>query len=373
MSKVVIVTAFAPSLVNFRGDLIREMCAAGHEVVAVAPEADARACVVSLGAGYRSFGLDRAGGNPLSDALAVRELAQVFTQEQPDLVFAYGVKPVLYSAIAHAAARGGGRLAALINGLGYVFDDLETRPLRRAALVGLRSIYGRALRRYDTVIFQNPDDAEEFRSRGYLAPSTAVTVVAGSGVNTERFACSPLRADGEVVFLFIGRLLSAKGIRELAAACTMLRPEFRFRCQVLGPFDTTPHAIDKDEMRSWQDDGVVEYLGVTEDVRPFIEEASCLVLPSYYREGVPRSVLEAMSMGRPIITTDAPGCRETVIEGKTGYLVAPRSATSLRDAMRRVLERPPSLGAMGRAARELAEEKFDVRVVNAAMMAALKL
>jgi glycosyltransferase involved in cell wall biosynthesis len=360
----VILASYAPSLVNFRLDLIRDLIAAGHEVIAAAPgdDTDVDETLRGIGARYEPIVMDRAGVNPLSDVRSLSSLVGLFRRIKPDLVFAYTIKPVIYGLLA-ARLAGVQRRFGMITGLSYALmgGDGMKRRLLKALTVGL---YRRALVGADAVIFQNASDLAVFTGHEMTQPGQKTVVVDGSGVNLETFSAAPL-PEGPPTFLLMARLLADKGIREFADAARRLKkdhPEWRF--QILGPLDVTPTAINKSEVEAWQEQGVIDYLGATKDVRPYLRACSAFVLPSYYPEGLPRSILEAMAIGRAIITTDRPGCRETVIAGENGYLVPAGEVEPLADAMAQLAEEPGRLRAYGEASRSLAERRFDVRLIN---------
>jgi glycosyltransferase involved in cell wall biosynthesis len=243
---------------------------------------------------------------------------------------------------------------------------------RRAIQGVLNFLYRVALRAVDKIFFQNSDDARFFRDHGLLPKHLPVVIVNGSGVDLEWYRPAPFPA-GPTRFLLIARLLSSKGIREYCRAAAMIRmsnPEAEFH--LVGGFDSNPDVLGPEEISRWNGEGAIVWHGKVSDVRPFIENCHVFVLPSY-REGTPRSVLEAMAMGRAIVTTDAPGCRETVIEGQNGYLVPPRSVEPLARAMERFLDEPQLIERMGRLSRELARQKYDVRKVNAQMLREMEL
>jgi glycosyltransferase involved in cell wall biosynthesis len=216
------------------------------------------------------------------------------------------------------------------------------------------------------VIFQNPDNRQVFVERGIVElPRTLI--VHGSGVNVEHFSPAPL-SQGEPVFLLIARLLGDKGIREYVRAAALLKEKYpAVVLQLVGPDDPSPDGIPLDEVKKWHEAGVIQYLGSTKDVRPYLAQCHVYVLPSYH-EGTPRSVLEAMAMGRPVVTTDAPGCRETVQPGENGYLVPTRDAEALARAMERFILEPGLIGEMGSRSRRIAEQKYDVHKVNAVIL-----
>lgn len=363
--KVLVVGNFAQSLVNFRGPLLRSMVELGHDVVAVAPEDDSRYSgeLSRLGVRFRWVPLERAGFNPVSDLRFMFALRRLMVEERPDVFLGYTIKPVIYGNFAARLSAVPTR-GALITGLGYAFgnDSLKQRLIGGVVSV----LYRLALAGTKVVFFQNPDDRGEFVHRRLVDPSKA-TIVAGSGVDLDRFTSSE-PPPPPPVFLLIARLIRDKGIEEFVEAAREMKaryPEARF--QLLGPLDTNPTAVSPAWLEEQQRAGIVEYLGVTDDVRPFLRAASVFVLPSY-REGTPRTVLEALATGRPVITTDAPGCRETLLEGVNGFLVKPRDVPSLARAMETFLLDPGLVPTMGAASLELARSKYDVRLVNADML-----
>lgn len=369
--KVVVVGNIAQSLVNFRGPLLRAMVGRGHEVTAVGPEDDAQheAALRALGVEYRVVPLRRASFNPLHDLSFLLALARLLRELRPDVFLGYTIKPVIYGNLA-ARLAGVRSRGALITGLGYAFGTGSVK--QRALGKVVQGLYRLALAGASVVFFQNPDDEREFLRLGLATPEQA-ELVAGSGVDLTRFHPSPPR-DAPLTFLLIARLIREKGIDLFVAAARELKrrhPDARF--QLLGPLDPNPTAVTADEVASWQREGIIEYLGETPDVRPYLAAASVFVLPSYYREGTPRTALEALATGRPIVTTDAPGCRETVEEGVNGFLVQPRDVATLVTAMERFLLDPALVERMGTASLELARNKYDVVLVNDAMLARLGL
>jgi glycosyltransferase involved in cell wall biosynthesis len=256
---------------------------------------------------------------------------------------------------------------ALITGLGYAFQGQEEDGGSRSLLRSLvKRLYGLALGGIHKVFFQNPDDEALFRSLGILRSVIPSRVVNGSGVDVAQYSVAPLPA--EPSFLLIARLLGDKGVREYVEAARRVRvrqPAAVFR--LVGWIDENPDAIHQHEVDGWVADGVIEYLGRLEDVRQAIGASSVYVLPSY-REGTPRTILEAMAMGRAIVTTDAPGCRETVEDGDNGFLVPVKAVDELAAAMLRFVEQPLLAAKMGSRSRQIAEEKYDVHKVNAVML-----
>jgi glycosyltransferase involved in cell wall biosynthesis len=366
--RVLVLAGYGPSLLNFRGDLIRAMKGSGADIWCAAPDIDDEISrqLTDIGVRHESLPLARNRIGPLGDLLYWRRVRELCKRVAPTLIFAYTVKPVIFGLTAARSARVSQRYA-LITGLGYVFTGSSLR--RRVIRWVVCRLYRWALKDASVVFFQNRDDLELF-TESVLVPGRRTEVVDGSGIDLARFSPMPLRAS-PLVFLMIARLLNDKGIREYVAAARRIRmhaPEVRF--VLVGPTDPSPDAIALKEVEEWQREGVCEYRGGVADVRPAIAEASVYVLPSY-REGMPRTVLEAMAMGRPVITTDVPGCRETVTDGVNGFLVQARDCESLVTAMMRFVEHPGIILQMGAESRRIASERFDVRKVNAQMLRAM--
>lgn len=372
MAKLLIIGGLPVSLVNFRGTLIRELVGRGHEVLACAGGEDVAVAdsLHAMGARYLPLPLSRTGTNPLADLGLLHDLVLLFRHERPDVVLAYTAKPVIYGLLAAAWAKVPHRFA-IITGLGYAF--MPKRGLKHR-LVGwlVPRLYSLALARCEKVFFQNPDDRNLFITQKLLRRPEVAVRVNGSGVDLDHFACRPLPASPPV-FLLIARLLSDKGIREFAEAAKRLKQRYAdAQFWLLGPYDSNPAAISAAEMKAWEGENAIRYLGAVQDVRPYLESASVYVLPSY-REGMPRTVLEAMAVGRAIITTDVPGCRETVQEGYNGFLVPVRDAESLAGAMEKFVLDPALAVVMGERSRKAAEELFDVRKINGIMLEAMGL
>ena len=361
MARIMIIAGFDQSLVLFRRELIESWLNSGHKVVAAAPGTAVEGVLKEMGAGYYELPLERTGLNPLKDLKLFFKLLQLLKQEKPDCLFLYTIKPVIYGSLA-AYSRPGVKVYAKITGLGYIFTEGAEVSRMLKGLVSF--LYRAALRRCRKVFFQNPDDIQEFKERGLVRVDKIVRVY-GSGVNLEYFREVPVK-EGPVSFLLIARLLKEKGIYEYVEAAREVKAKYPQAIFKLIGWDlgSSPSAIGQEELEKWRKEGIVEILGETEDVRPFIADCSVYVLPSY-REGTPRTVLEAMATGRAIITTDTPGCRETVIEGVNGLLVPVQDAEGLASAMEKFIAQPELVGKMGRESRRLAEENFDVHRVNA--------
>ncbi|MBC7221585.1 glycosyltransferase family 4 protein [Candidatus Bipolaricaulota bacterium] len=367
--RIVILGNQAFSLVNFRGSLIRAMVEKGYEVLALAPDYDekTRERVKALGAIPIDYSLSRTGLNPLRDVLDFLRLCFLLRKLRPDVVLAYAMKPVVYGTLAAWIAQVPRRFA-LIEGLGYSFTPAgEKEGLKKKVVRNIIQILCRlALPRATKVFFLNRDDLSEFLTRGLVSEEKAF-LLGPIGVDLQLFSFAP-PVKKPVTFLLAARLLREKGVVEFAEAARIIKqkyPDTRFI--LLGGLDTNPGAISKAEVESWIREGILEWPGHVEDVRPWISQASVFVLPSY-REGVPRTTQEAMAMGRPVITTDAPGCRETVIDGVNGFLVPVRDVDALVKAMERFILDPELTERMGRESRRLAEERFDVHKINALLL-----
>ncbi|WP_126446633.1 glycosyltransferase family 4 protein [Sulfuricystis multivorans] len=376
MKTVAIITSFAPSLANFRGPLIREIASRGHRVVTLAPDFDeeSRTAVHALGAETQDYPLSRTGMNPLHDSASLMALYRSLTVLRPDVVLSYFIKPVIYGTMAAAWAAVPHRVA-MIPGLGFAFT-VPGAPLnikRRMLQTGVSILYRLALQRAHVVLTFNPDDAKELKTRGLARPAR-VSCVGGTGVDLDEWpgAALPSLPEHPITFAMAARLLREKGVREYVAAARIIKarhPDVRFL--LLGGLDENPGAIGRAEVESWADEGVIEWLGHVA-VKPWLTQTHVYVLPSY-REGVPRSTQEAMAMGRAVITTDAPGCRETVVPGHNGFLVPVRDAPALAAAMERFILEPDLISSMGATSRRLAEERFDVRKINAQLLRILGL
>ena len=367
--RVVVIASFAESLILFRGPLLRRMAGAGHDVLALAPASEPVAReLAAMGIQFEAIPLDRTGLNPARDLGLVLGLVRRLRRHGPDCVLSYTIKPVVYGSIASAICRVP-MVALMITGLGFAFTEGGGGRRRLARWIA-QALYGVALQFADVVFFQNPDDRDDFSRRGLTGPGKVV-MINGSGVDLDHYAERPL--PDQVGFLMIARLVRDKGVIEYVEAARILRREFPWvRCVLAGWLDSNPSAVGAAQVEAWCREGVIDYVGPLADVRPTISGCSVYVLPSY-REGTPRTVLEAMAMGRAIVTTDVPGCRETIVDGESGFLVPPRDPEALAAAMSRFLGDPALARRMGADARRRVEQVYDVHKVNEVVMDALGL
>lgn len=367
--KVLFVSNVLESVATFRLPLIRSLKERGYGISCIAGRsslsfADPFEVLKSESVDVHLIDLSPAGLSPLAvlrESLALwREVRQI----DPDIVFTHTVKPNTLGILACRLASGGRRrLYATVNGLGLVFLEEGIRAALRRFLVS--TLYRLSLGMADRVFFFNDDDLRFFVSQGIVSRERAGRLP-GSGVDTERFPLLPSQA-GSPCFLFVGRLIREKGIYEFVEAAAVVsrrHPEVRF--VVAGGRYPAPTSVSEDELILWRRSGIVHFAGPVSDIRPMLEQSSCVVLPSY-REGLTQSLLEAMSSGRAIITTRVPGCEELVVEGENGFLCDARSVSSLVEAMCRFIEIGARSRTMGQRARELVEQRYSSRAMLAAL------
>jgi glycosyltransferase involved in cell wall biosynthesis len=346
------------NVINFRQGLIRALQQEGHRVVALTPRDSWTDHFPQIGVEHFPLAMDRKSLSPWSDLALFWGYRRALRRIGADVFLGFTVKPNVWGSL--AAHSLGIRVINNVSGLGTAFigEGLLTRLVS--------ALYAMAFRRSATIFFQNEEDRDLFLRKRIVAPQKA-RLLPGSGIDAERFR--PVEPTGVsetgFTFLLIARLLRDKGVREYVEAARLVRreaPEARF--QLLGFIDPGNRtAIAREEVDSWVDEGVVEYLGQSDDVRPAIAEAGCIVLPSY-REGLPRTLLEAAAMAKPVIATDVPGCRQIVADGINGLLCRARDARSLADAMLNMLGAAPEQRALwGRAGRRRIEQEFDEKIV----------
>ena len=355
---VAIVVNTSWNIYNFRSGLVRSIKEAGARVLAVAPLDEYSERLVSeLGAEFVPLRrLSRKGTNPLEDFALTLELMQVYRRHAVDVALHYTIKPVIYGSLAAKMTKVAN--VSTLTGLGYAF--LQAGIVNRVA----KKLYRQALRSAYWTYFQNTDDRQLFLSSGMVRPEHS-GIVPGSGINTERFYPRESVVDADINFLFIGRLLYDKGIVEFHDAATLLRkqyPEVTFHV-VGGLDDGNPSGVSSAVVKDWESSGDIVYHGQVTDTRPYIAKCTAVVLPSY-REGLPRVMLEGMAMAKPLVASDVPGCRDTVVNGTNGYLVEVQSAESLAAGMEKlILASPEERKEMGLAGRKMAEEVFAEPVI----------
>lgn len=360
--KIIVISPKNRTVYNFRGELIKDLIAQGHTVIVTGPNDIDRDRIEALGAELVRIPLEKNGINPLYDIRYYSRLKKLIKKEKPDIAFGYTIKPNIYGALA-AKSGGAKRIVSMVTGAGYLFiaETLKAKLLRMAAML----LYRKGFAAADAVIFQNTDDRDEFIAHGLLKAEKTQTVN-GSGVDMRRF--SPVPLPKATAFFMLSRIMKSKGVLEYLAAAEKVKarhPKLKFL--LLGAFEDIQDSVKRADVQRYIDQGIIDYYGETDDVRSFYKKCSVFVLPSY-REGTPRTVLEAMAMKRPIITTDVPGCRGTVAEGKSGFLVPKGDADALAEKMLWFAEHPDKIKTMGDMAYRLCKEKFDVNKVNQDML-----
>jgi len=356
--KVIVTANTAWYLYNFRLNLMHRLQSKGFEVVAVAPHDEYVAKLAGQGIRHVPLAMHSSGTNPIEDLGLLYRYYRLLRQEKPNIILSYTPKPNIYASI--AAGMLGIPVICNIAGLGRLF--IQAGPVTRIA----KLLYKFALRRVSKVFFQNDEDMSSFLEEGLVKPELAERIP-GSGVDTRRFVPAGEHVPGDrFTFLLSGRLLWDKGVGEYVAAARLLRkkhPDVRFQLLGFTGVDN-PSAVTMDQVQNWVDEGIIEYLGVSDDVVSFLARADCIVLPSYYREGVPRSLLEAAAMAKPIITCDSIGCRDVVDDGINGFLCLPKSVDDLADKMIKMIElSAEERQEMGEFSREKAVREFDEAIM----------
>lgn len=357
----------SPGITTFRKELILELIERGHEVYALASDYSetSRQQVKAFGAIPISYPMDRAGLNPIKDFINWLALCRTLKQIKPMVVLSFFMKPSIYGTLA-AKVVGVERRFAMVEGLGYAFTKerrgftLKKKLIQK--VLGLLSTVSFFFA--DKVFFLNRDDSRDLRQVSLFSENKVITL-GGIGVDLCKFRYEPLKTRSRLRFIFIARLLKEKGIYEFINAVRMVKetyPDTEF--VVLGGLDSeNPSGITQSELDNFIDEGLISSPGFVTDVEKWISDSDVFVLPSY-REGIPRSTQEAMAMGKAIITTDTPGCRETVIEGVNGLLVPPFDASKLAESMIYLINNKDVVLKMGEASRVFAEEHFDVKRIN---------
>lgn len=365
--KILIISPKSRTIVNFRGDLIKEMVLKGHEVITIGPETGYEKEIQELGAKFILLEMKKNSTGFLHDLKYMINLMKIIKKEKPDIVFSYTIKPVVYGSIASKLA-GVKKIYSMITGLGYVYTSKTLKSRIIKIIVSILYILGFSCA--TKVIFQNSDDLNEFIKARYVSKKKC-TLVNGSGVNMDRFSRTELPKD--ISFLMISRAMRIKGIMEYLNAAKIVKSKYpKIQFKLLGAIEKMQDSLTYKDIQPYIDNGIIEYFGETKDVRPYIVNCSVYVLPSY-REGTPRTVLEAMAIGRPIITTNAPGCRETVISGVNGYLVSIKDTNMLAEKMIWMIENQAKLPKMAEESFRMCSEKYDVKKVNEAIIRIMNL
>lgn len=365
--KFILISPKNRTVYNFRGELIKEIINKGYEVVVTGPNQIDVDKIEELGAKFVEIPMNKNGVNPVSDLKYLKSLISLFKKEKPDVTLGYTVKPVIYGSIAAKIAKVKKRVA-MITGAGYTFT--AKTPKARAIKLVVSLLYKIGLSCADIVIFQNPDDRDQFVGE-HLLKSEKCRIVSGSGVNTEKFALAAYPK--QLTFFMLSRVMYSKGIREYLEAAAKIKAKYpQVRFMLLGAVEGIQDSLQQAELDAYTKNGIVEHFGETDTVADYYQQCSVYVLPSY-REGTPRTVLEAMAMGRAIITTDASYCRETVRDNENGFLVPVKDSNALAEKMEYFIENPDEVMRMGAKSRAYCIERFDVNKVNSDMLGYLNI
>lgn len=374
--KIALIGTTAASLYGFRADLIKRLVREGHTVYAFTSEyaLEELEKVKLLGAEPITYNLSRGGLNPFEDIQSMFQLTKKLKQLQPYIVFSYFAKPVIYGTLAGKLANVPMKIG-MLEGLGYTFTEQPEGVSKKTEIVKNIQVwlYKMSLPFLDKIILLNQDDQEDLLVKNNISVKK-VEILGGIGLDLEYYAYEPRVGACPLNFLFIGRLLKEKGIHELIAAIKIVKdkyPETVFT--ILGSIDhANMGALKQSELDRYIETGLINYVGYVSNVKDYIIKSDVFVLPSY-REGVPRSTQEAMAIGRPVITTDVPGCRETVIDGVNGFLVPKWNVEVLAEKMIYFIENPQQIAIMGDESHKIATQRFDVNKVNQALLEILEL
>lgn len=373
--KIAIIVNEVSTLLHFRKELVLDLVKEGYEVFCLAEgyEPSTKEIIVSWGAKPVEHNLKRSNLNPLADIIEVFKLRKILKDIEPDMVLTCFVKPVIFASLA-AKLAGIKKRVGMIEGLGYAFTPSTEKKGLKAKIIKFLQIqlYKIALPTLDKVLFLNPDDQRDLLIENNIKVKST-EILGGIGVNLDYYRYSEPKIKTDVSFIFLGRLLREKGIFEFLEAAKVVKKEKpNTQFLVLGQIDKqNPTAMSEEKLQEYIDDNIIEYLGYVKNVPDYIEKVDVFVLPSY-REGVPKSTQEAMAMGKVILTTDVPGCRETVVDGVNGFLVPLFSAEKLAEKMLELINKPILVRSMGIESRRIAEEKFDVRKVNKRIISILE-
>ena len=365
--KIAIISPKNRTVYNFRGDLIKEIIKSGHDVIVTGPNNIDVKKIEDLEAKFKKIPLEKNGINIIADIKYLLNLKKLFKKEKPDITLGYTIKPVIYGSIAAKMAKVK-NINAMVTGVGYLFTakSPKAKILRIFALV----LYKIGFKCADKIIFQNESDREEFLSYRLLKKENS-HIVNGSGVNMDIFSPKPLPST--ISFFMLSRVMISKGIREYLAAASSIKtsyPDVKF--MLLGACESIQDSLKEEDLAPYIEKGIIEHYGETDNVSKYYEMCSVYVLPSY-REGTPRTVLEAMATKRPIITTDVPGCRGTVIDKKTGFLVKVKDVNDLTEKMEWFILNPERIKDMGQASYEHCLDKYDVKKVNKDMLSIMNI
>lgn len=368
--KIIMIASKTSIFIKFRLDLVKQIINKGHEVVVISPEDDTSGQLENLGVKLIKLSLNKTSLFIFSNLNYFLKLIKILKKEKPDKVFSYNIKPVIFGSLAGKFAKVP-EIYSMITGLGYIYSEntFKFKILQYICGVG----YKKAFKYSNKVIFQNNDDVYEFAKKRKYLDISKCELVNGSGVNMEEFPKCALPT--ETSFLMVSRMLSLKGIKEYFEAAKLVKtkyPDVKF--VFVGSTDNSPLSVNVKEIyNDYVSSGIIEYYKNSNKVKDFLEECSVFVLPSYYREGIPRALLEALAVGRPIITTNSIGCKEAINDNKNGFLVSIKDAKNLAEKMIYFIENPNQISIMAEESYNYCKSKFDVNIINNEMLKILNI
>ena len=364
--KIAIITHKTSNLVNSRGELIKSLVKKGHTVVAICNEDTKKEKIQELGAKYRCATFNRTSTSFFHNIKYLKTLEKILKEENVDVSLMYTIKPIIFGSIA-AKKNKVKKIYSLITGMGYNYsiDTIRVKFIRIFCNLG----YKIALKNNTKVIFQNKEDMQELIKKRYIKKEQA-ELLNGTGVDMNIFRREENHLNGKFTFLTVSRMLNVKGLIEFCKAGEIIKSKYpNTRFIHLGEEDNSYRGVKQDFIKKYKEEGIVEFKGRIKNVKEYIQECNVVVLPSYLREGIPRTLQEALAVGRPIITTNTRGCKETVIEEENGYLIPPKDVNELVIAMEKMLQKSEDeIKAMSQKSYELALEKFDINIINDKMV-----
>ncbi len=359
----------AKAHINFRGDLTKQIVDMGYDVSVVVPHDLYKKELEDLGAKVIVMPFNKNSVSIFENLSSIKKLTKIMEEEKPDKIFAYTIKPIIFGSFAAHKCKIT-EMYSMVTGLGHIYSDnsLKVRIIR--FICGI--LYKRAFKYNKKVIFQNQDDINEVVERKYVKREKC-ELVNGSGVNMDRFKRNPLPKEN--VFLMVSRVLREKGVVEYFEAAQIVKNKYKDKVKFMfvGEIDKTNYAVDTEKLQSYVENKIVELIPETDDVASFIKKTRFFVLPTYYREGVPRVNLEALAMGRPIITTFTPGCKETVVDKKNGLFVEIKNVNDLVEKMEWMIENPKKIEKMSDESYNLCKNKFEISIINKRMLEILEI
>ena len=373
-SKICIIGTTADSITGFRSDLIKQLIVYGYEVFAFTCEYNDKQLVEisALGAKPVTYKMSRGGLNPFSDIKALFNLKSEIEKIKPDLVLSYFTKPVVYGSLASKLSKTP-KIIGMIEGLGTPFTEHYDGQSLKVKFIKFFQIalYRLVFPFVDKIIFLNKDDPQDLIYKNKIKhKNNSVNILGPIGLNLNDYPYMKWQESSNISFIFVARLIAEKGIFEFVEAAKIVKKKYKdTKFIVIGGLDTeNPFGLSRTQLDDLIASNLIEYPGFVTDVAKRIQDSAVFVLPSYYREGVPRSTQEAMAIGRPVITTDVPGCRETVVDGVNGFLIPKWNPEALADKMCYFIENPEQVNKMGLKSYEIAQEKFDTEKVNSKLI-----